>query len=46
MMRRRLTVLGALMLVTLFATQQGNADVGATQTTIRGRLQKTVEAGG
>ncbi len=45
MMRKLLTIFGALVLVTLFTTQQGLAE-GATQITVRGRLQKTVEAGG
>jgi uncharacterized protein YggE len=35
-----------LVLGTLFTAQQGLAETGAIQTTIRGRLQKTVEPGG
>ncbi|MCA1573894.1 MAG: hypothetical protein LC770_05020 [Acidobacteria bacterium] len=44
-MRKLLTIFGALVLVTLFTAQQGLAEV-ATQITVRGRLEKTVEAGG
>ncbi len=46
MMSRLFTIFGALVLVTLFTTGQGLAEGGATQNTVRGRLQKTVEAGG
>lgn len=46
MMRRLFTFFGALVLIALFSTQQGFAEASATQTTVRGRLQKTVEAGG
>jgi len=46
MMSRLFTVFGALVLVTLFTTGQGLAEGGATQNTVRGRLQKTVEPGG
>ena len=46
MMRKLFTIFGALALVTLFATQQGLAEAGATEITLRGRLQKTVEPGG
>lgn len=45
-MRKLFTTLGAIVLVTLFTAQQGLAEPGATQITIRGRLQKTVEPGG
>ncbi|MFN2510473.1 MAG: SIMPL domain-containing protein [Pyrinomonadaceae bacterium] len=45
-MRKLITILGVLVLGTLFTAQQGLADAGATQVTIRGRLQKTVEPGG
>ena len=45
-MRKLFTIFGALLLVTLFTTQQGLADAGATEITLRGRLQKTVEPGG
>lgn len=46
MMRKLFTIIGAVALVTLFAAQHGLAESGATQITVRGRLQKTVEAGG
>ncbi|MDQ3668230.1 MAG: SIMPL domain-containing protein [Acidobacteriota bacterium] len=46
MMRKLFTFFGALALVTLFTAQQSRAETGATQNTVRGRLQKTVEAGG
>ncbi len=46
MMRKLFTIFGALALVTLFATQQGLAEASATEITLRGRLQKTVEPGG
>lgn len=46
MMRKLFTVIGAIALVTLFAAQHGLAASGSTQITVRGRLQKTVEAGG
>jgi uncharacterized protein YggE len=46
MMSRLFTIFGALVLVTLFTTGQGLAEGGATQNTVRGRLQKTVEPGG
>ncbi|MBA3356527.1 MAG: SIMPL domain-containing protein [Pyrinomonadaceae bacterium] len=45
-MSRLFTIFGALVLVTLFTTGQGLAEGGATQNTVRGRLQKTVEPGG
>jgi len=45
-MRKLFAILGALALVTLFTTQQGLAEAGANELTIRGRLQKTVEPGG
>ncbi|MGI8897104.1 MAG: SIMPL domain-containing protein [Pyrinomonadaceae bacterium] len=45
-MRKLFTICGVLWLVTLFTTQQGLAEAGANQLTVRGRLQKTVEAGG
>lgn len=46
MMRKLFTIIGSVALVTLFAAQNGLAESGATQITVRGRLQKTVEAGG
>jgi uncharacterized protein YggE len=46
MMRKLFAIFGALVLVTLFTTQQSLAEEGANQITVRGRLQKTVEAGG
>jgi uncharacterized protein len=46
MMRKLFAIFGALLLVTLFTTQHGLAEAGATEMTIRGRLQKTVEPGG
>jgi uncharacterized protein len=46
MMRRLFSIFGALMLVTLVTTQHVLAEVGATEITVRGRLQKTVEPGG
>jgi len=45
-MRKLSTILGVFVLGTLFMAQQGLASTGATQTTIRGRLQRTVEPGG
>lgn len=45
-MEKLFTIIGALVVVTLFMTQQGLAEAGATQINIRGRLQKTVEPGG
>jgi hypothetical protein len=45
-MRKLFTIFGALLLVTLFTTQPGFAKADATQITVRGRLQKTVESGG
>ncbi len=45
-MRKLLTILGVLVLGALFTAQQCLAEAGAMQTTIRGRLQKTVEPGG
>jgi uncharacterized protein YggE len=46
MMRKVFAISGAFVLITLLTTQQGSAEAGATQITVRGRLQKTVEAGG
>lgn len=46
MMRILFTIFGGLLLVTLFTTQQVLADASATEVTVRGRLQKTVEPGG
>src|SRR5688572_14879280 len=46
MVRKLFTIIGAVALVTLFAAQHGLAESGAKQITVRGRLQKTVEAGG
>ena len=46
MMRRLFTIFTALVLVALFTTQQGLAEASATEITLRGRLQKTVEPGG
>ncbi len=46
MMSKLFTIFGALVLVTLFTTGQGLAEGAATQNTVRGRLQKTVEPGG
>lgn len=43
---RKLIILGAIVLAMLFTAQQGLAEAGAAQITIRGRLQKTVEPGG
>jgi len=46
MMRKLFTIFGALVLVALVTTQQGLAEASATEITLRGRLQKTVEPGG
>lgn len=46
MMRKLFTIFGALLLVTLFTTHHSLAEAGASEITVRGRLQKTVEAGG
>jgi len=46
MTRKLLTMLAAVALVTLFLTQQSVAKEGVKEITVRGRLQKTVEAGG
>ena len=46
MMRKLFTILGAVLLVTVFTTQQSFAQTGASEITVRGRLQKTVESGG
>lgn len=46
MRKRLLTMLGAVALVTLFSTQHSVANVKAKEITVRGRLQRTVEAGG
>ena len=46
MMRKLFAIFGALALVALFATQPGLAETGVNQTTLKGRLQKTVEPGG
>lgn len=46
MMRKLFTIIVALLLVTVFTTQQGLAETGASEITVRGRLQKTVEPGG
>ena len=50
MTRKLFTIFGIVLLFTLITTEQSLAEagamVGATQTTVRGRLQKTVEPGG
>ena len=46
MMRRLFTIFAALVLVGLFMTPPGLAEAGASEITLRGRLQKTVEPGG
>ncbi len=46
MTRKLLTMLAAVALLTLFLTQQSVAKEGVKEITVRGRLQKTVEAGG
>jgi hypothetical protein len=45
-MRRLITIFGALVMVALFMTQYGLAESNASEVTLRGRLQKTVEPGG
>ena len=46
MMKKLCAILSVVVLVMLFTTQQGLAEAGSTELTIRGRLQKTVEPGG
>jgi uncharacterized protein YggE len=46
MTRKLLTMLATVALLTLFLTEQSVAKEGVKEITVRGRLQKTVEAGG